>query len=1314
MQGLVSRRLNSLFATGRGRAKQRRPEGVSRRRLRQLHVEPLEDRRVMTASGPLTAMQYETALATQIVTHSYLNLLQSVGVYGNAGAGQILDASNYRAPLLGALGGNLNTVSYSTDTADGQLARYLGDMYWQSLTSGAGAELELRSIPLDPLLSYQWHLINSGQNTGGPDWQPIYRMPGEAINVAPVWNLGYTGAGAVVAVIDSGVQLNHPDLAANIDLNRQLNAVTGAPDGSPGNLLLASAHGTAVAGLIGAVANNGIGGAGVAPGVTLVPINLAGGLGTPVVNAIRYAIMNDVDITNNSYGPSDAIRTLAGPSPQELLALRDSVVFGRDGLGVIHVWASGNGAGPGFSGVGTFDSSNYDGYANSRYTIAVTGVDHDGSYNNFDGTVTNYMEAGANVLVAAPTGSIFLDIANDILVGSGIWTTDTYQLVNGRDLAGFNTDPDPVTGAQTDLARDFFPDTTYTSRFNGTSAATPIVSGVVALMLEANPNLSWRDVQEILVRSARQNDPLGVPTAGSGAQTKNPWIVNQTPIFHDPDIYNPSIPIPSLTRIFNPTLDPNAALFFSVGANGAIYSDHYVGSPSVMTNGAGYTVAQGRGVYGEQMGYGHGVVDAEMAVALAQQWHLKGQALPSELTYTSFVYPLGNVPLNIPAAERAIEDAGYLIVPGGIGGESGFIDFWNEYFADEPDFTQDFDFRGQSSLEFSVPSSNTMKIESVDVKLTITGDASAAMDYMRILLVSPSGTYSELNHYWYGDYTRPFSLQDPGDSGIFIGVGLSSQAPEGALTWTFNTNRSWGERSNDALIFDPITNEPVTDRIGIFGNPNNPTSAGTGDALKQGWRLVIENWDDSNSFGLQGVELAWHGSPIAANSQRVQGFVGVDDNGDDLFNFSRVIQSITTPAGEVPRLGDVTATPDANQESFAGNVTVTVRRTADGSLVSQFVTGHDGNYYFDLVPDNYTISIEDPLGRFPKDDATTPGGFLRHFQSEWRITSDWFRAWDYDETLRNEVKVGPTGAPLGWVDGNGEFAASGIRNINFLLDPGPVAADQVVFTGTVFADVNGDGVFNTDDINLPNVLVFGDVNRNGVRDPGEATALTDANGNFTLTVPTTAATVMNVGVVRPTNWTSTSDGPSTSDSPTDGLETFFVRPGAAIGGLSFAMQPPANNIGGGGANQPGILMGVVYDDANNSQSRQAGEAGASNITVYLDLNNSGVLDFGDISTVTNANGAFVFTNVPAGTYVIRTVVNSPLVQTTPTPGTGRVVSLTGSSTISNIQFGIRNTAEYDFGDLPAKYGATLLAENGARHKKSAYWLGEKIDYELDG
>ena len=182
-----------------------------------------------------------------------------------------------------------------------------------------------------------------------------------------------------------------------------------------------------------------------------------------------------------------------------------------------------------FGIIGNYDSASYSALVNSRYTIGVTAVDHDGLYINADGTFTTYPMAGARFWSPRPTGSNgTITVGEDNGYGSGIWTTDLVGDFgyNAAPLPnGFDADSDP------------WADPDYTSRFNGTSAAAPMVSGVIALMLQANPNLTYRDVQEILVRSARQNAQFESPSSGglSGSQwaSQTTWQVNQIQPFRN-------------------------------------------------------------------------------------------------------------------------------------------------------------------------------------------------------------------------------------------------------------------------------------------------------------------------------------------------------------------------------------------------------------------------------------------------------------------------------------------------------------------------------------------------------------------------------------------------------------------------------------------------------------------------------------------------------------------------------------------------------------------------------------------------------------
>ena len=493
-------------------SKKRRPAGISRsQKHRNLRFETLEDRRVMSANPlnegaqELTAQIREQLLSTDVIQafenaadlsqYSEEELLQTTEwiVLADLNADVLQLAEDNGIELLGETG--LIPGSYVVRPGEGGSSALVEGL--------AGSEdvdffyplvpMELQSLAItnDPYLKNQWHLINFNQEVGSPDFGTIRGVVDEDINIEGAWDY-VTGNGVVIGIVDSGVQLDHPDLAANIRLDLATD-LTGFGDPNPTG---DEAHGTATAGLAAGVGNNGLGTAGVAYQADIAPIKLFfDGLDVGDV-AIAQALlhqMQEIDVYNHSWGITPEADDQGGISnprqvtdfgPLALTALRNSVFFGRGGLGNIHVFAAGN-------EVGIQDSANYSGLVNSRYTIGVGGVVHDGK-------IASYSENGAATLVVAPTGSIPTDVIRDGSIGSGIYTTDQ------TGDAGFNQDT-----ILFELPPDYFEDTDYASRFNGTSAAAPIVSGVVALMLEANPNLTYRDVQHILVRSGAPKRPIG-------------------------------------------------------------------------------------------------------------------------------------------------------------------------------------------------------------------------------------------------------------------------------------------------------------------------------------------------------------------------------------------------------------------------------------------------------------------------------------------------------------------------------------------------------------------------------------------------------------------------------------------------------------------------------------------------------------------------------------------------------------------------------------------------------------------------------------
>jgi kexin len=315
-----------------------------------------------------------------------------------------------------------------------------------------------RATPNDPLFPNQWHLDNTGQSGG---------TAGEDVNITSVWDTNIGSSNEVIAIVDDGLEIAHDDLMPNIITDESWDYVDGNDNPSP--VLPDENHGTACAGVAAARGFNTLGVTGAAPQAGLVGHRLLGAA-TDANEADALTRNNSlIDIYSNSWGPADGVGQLEGPGPLTETALDSGVTSGRGGLGSIYVWAGGNGY--------DFENSNYDGYANSRYTIAVA------ASTNY-GDRADYSEKGANILVNAPSSGGSL----------GITTTDR----SGSE--GYND-----TG-------------NYYNGFSGTSSATPLVSGIIALMIEANPDLTWRDVQRILTTTAEKNDlgDIGWATNGAG------------------------------------------------------------------------------------------------------------------------------------------------------------------------------------------------------------------------------------------------------------------------------------------------------------------------------------------------------------------------------------------------------------------------------------------------------------------------------------------------------------------------------------------------------------------------------------------------------------------------------------------------------------------------------------------------------------------------------------------------------------------------------------------------------------------------------
>uniref|UniRef100_A0A0N5BKX7 P/Homo B domain-containing protein n=1 Tax=Strongyloides papillosus TaxID=174720 RepID=A0A0N5BKX7_STREA len=299
-----------------------------------------------------------------------------------------------------------------------------------------------------------------------PFKDPLYKdqwyLIGKAIggydmNVREAWLMGYAGRNVSISILDDGIQLDHPDLAKNYDPLASTDINGGDDDPTPQNNG-DNKHGTRCAGEVSAIAGNNQCGVGVAFKSKIGGVRMLDGPVSDSVEAASLSLNQDhIDIYSASWGPEDDGKTFDGPGPKARQAFYRGIKKGRNGKGNIFVWASGNGG-------SKQDSCSADGYTTSIYTLSISSA--------------TYHNSRPWYLEECP---------------STIATTYSSASINQPAIVTVDV-PSGCTKSHT-----------------GTSASAPIAAGIIALALEANPSLTWRDMQHIVLRTANPTPLLNNP-----------------------------------------------------------------------------------------------------------------------------------------------------------------------------------------------------------------------------------------------------------------------------------------------------------------------------------------------------------------------------------------------------------------------------------------------------------------------------------------------------------------------------------------------------------------------------------------------------------------------------------------------------------------------------------------------------------------------------------------------------------------------------------------------------------------------------------
>ena len=433
----------------------------------------------------------------------------------NAGANEwfyVFSEDNFSSYELNSAAQNDVNDSADNDGAGSSLKDFT-ETFHATLEDGRTRKVQQTFVAGDPLLPDQWHLWNIGQNPYGVTDPPLKKID---INVIPAWRIilpeekkQLDGSGVYVAVFDSPVDLNHEDLKDHIYYPE----ITGEGINTGLSLDLVkenhrTTHGTSVAGIIGAEAMNKLGVRGIAFNARLTSFSENSETVTlPLI--LKTKCMN---LVNASWGAE--LRTFNSEAAEDLY----EALF-ENNIAVVH--AMGNGFDEGRSDNNPYSSSQCElADANcefpqtnnlARYPFNI----NVGALNSL-GVKASYSASGANIWVTGFGGEYGADVTDPPVIRSSAAIVTVLTSYNPKDFG----DPDANSPWRTEENKY------YTNTMNATSAATPSVTGVLALAYQAKPDITVSQIRYLIAKTSR-NDTV-MPTLAQSPKEEQDEVYGES------------------------------------------------------------------------------------------------------------------------------------------------------------------------------------------------------------------------------------------------------------------------------------------------------------------------------------------------------------------------------------------------------------------------------------------------------------------------------------------------------------------------------------------------------------------------------------------------------------------------------------------------------------------------------------------------------------------------------------------------------------------------------------------------------------------